>query len=259
MVQKIFGVYSEVISGEETFIETGDEYAACWVKDGNSFTAFEIFSKDRLMEFDDMISQMQLYSRVLYVPTSSVKYIFSGNECIVSKYNDDSFDYSSYFKQVYPSAQDAAVVSATSGGLQFHFSVPKQLAPNPPEGLQHKFQLLANGHQEKDVVSLNFYPGNINLFIRRSDDSFFVNNFPYKNTEDVLYHVLNALQHFNLEVDATVVEIMGLIDVDSKIYKELQGYFAEIKITGLPDGVEVTEAFSEYPPHYFSPFFNFPA
>lgn len=257
MVQKIFGIYSEVISGEETFIETGDEYAACWVKDGNRFTAFEIFSKERLMEFDDMISQMQLYSRVLYVPTSSVKYIFSGNECVISKNDDASFDYSNYFKEVYPSAQDVSIITAASDGLQFIFSVPKQLSGANNGGLTHKFQLLANSHQQQNIVSLNFYPGNINLFIRHSADRFFVNNFTYKNTEDVLYHVLNAMENFGLEASTTAVEIMGLIDVESKIYKELHGYFAGIQLIGLTNGLELTEAFAEYPTHYFSPFFNF--
>ena len=46
MVRKTFGIYSEDLSGCVLFIETGDEYIACWIKhnETNTVKAFELFT-----------------------------------------------------------------------------------------------------------------------------------------------------------------------------------------------------------------------
>lgn len=78
--------------------------------------------------------------------------------------------------------------------------------------------------------------------------------FTYSNPADVIYYLLKICQEFIMDPQAVHVDISGLIEQKSALYKELYQYFMNVHFRNanwqLPANAE-----QEYPSHFFT-FFN---
>lgn len=82
-----------------------------------------------------------------------------------------------------------------------------------------------------------------------------IQSFIYENPEDVLYQLLNICTQFELSGNDVQLQVSGLIDPNYKLFRELTNYFKNI----VADKVDINQLLmnvDEYPPHYFTPFFN---
>ncbi len=80
-----------------------------------------------------------------------------------------------------------------------------------------------------------------------------INSFPYKTAEDVSYILLNTCRQ--LEIKNIPIEVSGLIEKDSSLYKELYKYFNMVSLASLPVEVHFPGKTDTHPPHFFSHFF----
>jgi Protein of unknown function (DUF3822) len=110
-------------------------------------------------------------------------------------------------------------------------------------------QVLANEHK----LFVLFYPRKIVLRLIKDGKLEFINNFYYKTAEDVSYVLLNVCNQFDIENVA--VEVSGLIDKDSGLYKEIYKYFESIMLATLPLNSNYSEEINQFPSHYFSHIF----
>ena len=53
-------------------------------------------------------------------------------------------------------------------------------------------------------------------------------SFYYETKEDVVFHLLNLTDKFNIDLASAFVEVSGLIDEESGIWKELNRYILNI-------------------------------
>lgn len=97
-------------------------------------------------------------------------------------------------------------------------------------------------YSQKIVVSL-FKDGKYHLF----------NSFNYRTAEDVSYTLLNICQQF--ETPDIDLEISGLLEKDSALFKEVYKYFTNITFASLPSDCIYSDEILQYPSHYFSPIF----
>lgn len=72
-------------------------------------------------------------------------------------------------------------------------------------------------------------------------------SFAYSTPEDVLYHLLKACQQFSLSQREVSLQLSGLIDKQSSLYKEIYQYFINIEFreTNWNTG-------NEFPAHFFT-------
>lgn len=73
-------------------------------------------------------------------------------------------------------------------------------------------------------------------------------SFEYTNPEDVIYYLLKACHEFSLSQNEVLVNLSGLFDKQSVLYKDLYQYFANINIREAEWQLPRTE----YPPHFFT-------
>jgi hypothetical protein len=109
------------------------------------------------------------------------------------------------------------------------------------------------GEDQPDAVSAIFYPNEILTTVIAGNQLQLVQSFNYKSAEDIAWHLLNIYKRFNLSQSQTPLQIGGMIAQNSAMYEELLKYFLVVNPYSLPEGLIVTEQFSSYPEHFFSP------
>jgi hypothetical protein len=77
--------------------------------------------------------------------------------------------------------------------------------------------------------------------------------FTYQTPEDVAYYLLLICKQFGISQQEMIVNISGLIDVQSALYTELLKYFAEVQYEEFPESFGTDNMLEEFPEHYFSP------
>lgn len=110
--------------------------------------------------------------------------------------------------------------------------------------------------EEKQHVKLFFFSSSFFIMLFHGDRLQIAQHFQFQTTEDIIYHVLNVADKFQVDVNSALFETSGLLDESSPIWHELQRHFLEISF--LSPDVTFDENM-EISSHYFTPFFLIPA
>ncbi|MEO7960634.1 MAG: DUF3822 family protein [Ginsengibacter sp.] len=114
--------------------------------------------------------------------------------------------------------------------------------------------LLKNIMGQENKMSVIFYSQKIVLMAQQDGRLLLVNSFPYKSPEDVSYILLNSCRQ--LALTNVSIELSGLIDKDSALFKEIYKYFEKVTLSSLPGTVQVSAELETHPSHFFSHFFG---
>jgi hypothetical protein len=74
-------------------------------------------------------------------------------------------------------------------------------------------------------------------------------NFEYETPDDVLFYLLKICERYSLSPKDVSLELSGLIEKESSLYKELYNYFIHISFRDANWG-----AVNDYPAHFFTSF-----
>ncbi len=105
------------------------------------------------------------------------------------------------------------------------------------------------------LIYVQFYNTHFITAIIKNGKLQMIQAFIYENPEDVLYQLLNICTQFELTTNDVQLEVCGLIDPNYKLFRELTNYFKNI-VADKADINHLLINVDEYPPHYFTPFFN---
>ncbi|HEY5464091.1 MAG TPA: DUF3822 family protein [Hanamia sp.] len=129
--------------------------------------------------------------------------------------------------------------------------------------LQNQYQNAESTHQysillktpvgEKDKLSIIFYTQKMVISLIKNGKHQLINSFDYHTPEDVSYILLNICQQ--CEINNITLEISGLLEENSSLYKEIYKFFTDIEFTKLPAEINYSEEITRYPSHYFSSIF----
>jgi Protein of unknown function (DUF3822) len=124
----------------------------------------------------------------------------------------------------------------------------------PNASNMHQYSvLLRQPRLKEDKLTIIFYPQRIVLKLNKNGRTELVNSFCYNTAEDVSYILLNTGKQF--QVENIPVEVSGLIEKDSALYKEIYKYFETVDFASLPAESNYVEAITQQPNHYFSHIF----
>jgi hypothetical protein len=108
----------------------------------------------------------------------------------------------------------------------------------------------------KQSLKLFFYHDSFLVMVFIGDQLQILQHFNFVTTEDVLYHILNVVEKYRLDVTEVMVNVSGCLDVNTPIWTELKKHFLEISVE---KSVVVNDGQSAFPSHYFTPFFMVPS
>jgi hypothetical protein len=118
--------------------------------------------------------------------------------------------------------------------------------------LQLSWQSNLPAADENGWIKVIFYADRIVVLVFLGGQPQLLQTFAYHDSKDVAYYLLNCSQLFNLSPEQLVLELSGLIDVESAMYTELEKYFRHIGFEQLPYGIPTTDGLDGYPLHFFS-------
>lgn len=114
----------------------------------------------------------------------------------------------------------------------------------------HQYSLLLKEPANEDKLSVIFYTRKIIVALIKEEKHQLVNSFNYRTPEDVGYILLNLCRQFHIQ--SIHLEVGGLLEENSAMYKELYKFFTDISLKELNEGIAVSAEIAKYPSHYFS-------
>jgi Protein of unknown function (DUF3822) len=105
-------------------------------------------------------------------------------------------------------------------------------------------------------MTATFYHDFFSLVVMKASRLKLVQQFAYQTPEDVVYHLLNICRQFGIDTAEIELQLGGLIDENSALYKDIYKYFGHIQLRERPAAFGYDAAFDAFPPHFFSPLFN---
>ena len=124
----------------------------------------------------------------------------------------------------------------------------------------HVFSLLPDITEKKgDQLYCIFGTGQLKAILIKGGQQQTLQNFCYKTPEDIIYHLLNRCKNFEVNATEINIQLSGMIDETSPLYKELYKYFLLLNFDGLPQGFQYSEEIKQFPEHYFSHLYSLAA
>jgi hypothetical protein len=122
----------------------------------------------------------------------------------------------------------------------------------------HVYSLLLKSYrmfqsdERQDLLKVIFSEDNIIALVFKKGQLQLIQSFIYREANDVIYYLLNCCKQYALNTGDLHLEVSGLIERHSLLFREASKYFVNISFEAIGDNVKVTEELSEYPIHYFS-------
>jgi hypothetical protein len=77
------------------------------------------------------------------------------------------------------------------------------------------------------------------------------NSFPYKTSEDILYHILNISKHFNLDTEKETYRFSGILYQDSPLFNLIFKYIRHPEFINHPSALNYHSSLSTIPQHFY--------
>lgn len=107
-------------------------------------------------------------------------------------------------------------------------------------------------------IKLYVLPSCINLVVLKGEQLQLAKSFYFETPEDILYHILNIVDKYGLDVSKVVLEVSGTLDSSSATWKELNKYFLNISFEKSPSFTVDNAINANLPSYYFTPFLLIP-
>lgn len=80
--------------------------------------------------------------------------------------------------------------------------------------------------------------------------------YKHSTSEDIMYHLLNVLQQYNLKAEETTLELSGFFDIKTGFFDNIRKVFPRITFDIPDEKLTVLKEFGKYPKHYLTPYLN---
>lgn len=278
MPNKSFSIYSgddfTVEENDQLVIEMAKSHMACIVRNetAKAITAYELFSfaEDETLSFAKLFDKIATNSPILSQGFNSTSVYVNNELCVpvpIFKFNKEiAGDYLNLVFGEDPSAKIQFEHLPIEPGIMNVFRVNEdwynflnQYFHKPT--YRHTYSNIISRVAYKrsvdppEVISIQFYNSFIIVTVLKEGTFHLIQTFTYETPEDVLYYLLNLTRQLELFNKKLRLEISGMIDLNFQLYRELIKYFKNVTVHTIPPS-PLLDNMTEYPVHYFTPFFN---
>jgi hypothetical protein len=275
MANKIFSIYKSgkersTKNNDRITVEIANAHVACIVVGGNSnqiedFEFFELPSSS-IKNFEESFAYVVIGSRLLDKPYADKRVYFNSDQSVLVPAQLYSTENAADYLNVVFGSNNKSEVFKDDLNNQFElvnsYRVPIQVKEVIEKNLavvtlEHTYSnILKNAFfvlpsLPSNVIKVQFYKSHLIVAVFAEHRLQFIQSLAYTSPDDVLYNLLNLCKQFNLS--GLLLQVSGMIDLKSSMYETLSTYFKNITTEDLsvPD-IDI----SNYPAHYFTPFFK---
>ncbi|MGV3658387.1 MAG: DUF3822 family protein, partial [Chitinophagaceae bacterium] len=108
----------------------------------------------------------------------------------------------------------------------------------------------------ENYIALHFTSKEFRVLAVKNNQVQLAQIYPFTAPLDVVYYLLMISAQYHLPQSETVVDLSGLVDESSALYKELSQYYTHVQLAAPPHAAWLS---NEYHPYYFSSIFNLAA
>lgn len=184
-----------------------------------------------------------------------VSWDFTGN-ALLSSVGHQPESSGSMLKALYGSNGQEAVITENITDWQLFnvYAVPADLLHKvqqqyPSAQSRHQFSLAMKeviAATDAGNVYVDFRPDEFSVVIVKESKLLLAQTYYYTTPEDVLYYLLKCCAYLDLSQQESQLQVSGLIDSDSALYKELNQYFLNIEFR------ESAWQRTDFPAHFFT-------
>ena len=120
----------------------------------------------------------------------------------------------------------------------------------PDAVTSHQYSSMIEKLSNSNSASVIFYQHKIVVMLVANGALKIIQSYHYTAPEDVVYHLLNIFELFNVEERKLI--LYGMIEKDSALFREIHKYFLDISFGNLPGTCTYADGLKEFPEHYFS-------
>ena len=278
MANKIFSIYSPgeeagEKSNERLVVEIAKSHIACIAKNesDNTISSFEIFRLNGTSnDFYEVFSDVQAESKLLHKPYTDSKVFIQNEMSVLVPANVFTKELADDFLNVAACESTRMVTMSDElnidGGVVNAYRVPMNTLSILHLNMgrivvEHTYSQIVRNlfspsrNTPEQLIKVQFYYDHIIVAVVSGKALQLVQTFNYQTPADVLYYLLNVSQRLQLNAEQMVLEVSGMIDLDSPMYNELVGYFKNILIEEPEKKLTHHDA-GKFPAHYFTPIFN---
>jgi len=279
MANKSFSIYgleedTAADAADQLILEVGKTHIACLQKKGQkrSVSAFELFSftENESADFSKLFKEVSIGSKLLDKQYQSAE-VFVNNELSllvpILKFNTEiAADYLDVvFGENFVSKIQFEHLPIDPGMMNIF-----RVAEDVFEFLSNNFTKVSIKHtwsnivktiianiaiHSADCIYVQFYNTFIIVTVIKNVKLQIIQSFVYETPEDVIYHLLNITEQFQLNKSNVTLRISGMIDLNFTLYRDLITYYRHVEVQNVRLN-DLMPDLKEYPLHYFTPFFN---
>jgi len=132
------------------------------------------------------------------------------------------------------------------GRVLRHFKTGECWHQRTPE-LRELFQ-----RKTEECIRVIFYPNRFVITVFQGGELKLGQTYSYTSPEDVTYQLLELVHTFGMDTQLIPVQLQGMIDRSSGVYREVEKYFLQVSCEAGSADWHLSPYFKEYPAHYFS-------
>ncbi len=111
-------------------------------------------------------------------------------------------------------------------------------------------------HSQTPQVFVNIRDNCVQLFFFTQQKPVFVNVFPFKTSQDIIYYILLVYEQFKLNPDETPLVLSGSVTQDSDIYRYIYRYIRHVNFVSMPILLHLGQQFTGIPHHFYFDLFS---
>lgn len=252
-------------------IQAGANNICIALAENAQITSFELFevNNNSISEYQQCLQE----STILKTPISSNKVVFNATEFLLvpsAKFSVNNIDnyLAASFGDVNPKSSLNCTDDTLLNTLNMHiiYRISNELYETVNKYCQNaKFihaasfpirNLFASNEKVFEKLKIQFYQNTMLVIVVYNNQLKLAQSYSFNTPEDIIYYLLNILQEFSLNVESTIVEVCGVLDINSQHFKLLQSLFSKLSFETLnyqslfANNVDIATA------HFYTPFIN---
>jgi hypothetical protein len=275
MGHKVFSSYrtgknKDADDTQTLIVEIAAKHIACLVKSENKqIRDFELFKFDKeSLSFVEAYREVVGESSLLTQAYSTTRVFINNETCLLAPLTNLNQEAASNFLNVVHGGQvdnEILLDNISDENLSTVYSIPKEWSEELNRSLQietfeHTYssiidQVLHKAAIDGSLLKVIFYDTHFIALLFTQKKLQFIQSFTYQTSEDILYHLLNIVQCFQLDTNSALLQVSGMVDVKSNVIDELKQYFKRVTLEEA-DTKSLQVNIGDYSRHYFTPFFN---
>ncbi len=277
MAKKVVSVYGDIsikspFNSDQLIIEISNYHIACLVKlsIGGELSAVEVYSfNSNEEEWYDIFQDIRSRSKILNRGFIDTRVYFNLPETVLIPTDLFKESTASEYLQLIHGDIINQVIKTETVDVTPGITIATKIKRGLLDAVNSNLMMITMHNSYKifienlmspkrtynhSLLKAQLYNGEILIGLLYNSQLLIAQLYTQTTSEDILYHLLNVLQQYNLKAEETILELSGNIEIKTPLYENLKKVFPRITFDNPSDDQIVLHEFTKYSKHFLTPY-----